>query len=1161
MVLDRKRVACPLRVGGEVLPQVEEFKYLGVLFASEGKMEPELERLHLEEERRQEEENKMLQEMDEGQRMEYLHRKEQEEEEKRTKEEERKRREEEAASRAAEGGQAAGRAALQIYQASGCLTTGTGMIEYFLNDSVNMSKDLNTGDPRAYLAVAHAAALPVMWVTMKTTFDWDHTSQPPRKVYAKVLERRIRPIVDPWFRRNNAVFVLGRGILDQLYTLRRVLEGLWEFANQSTCALWIWRRHSTVSLMVFCGECSLNDVVLLASSGQDLQHVLGRFAAECEVAGMRISTSKSKAMVLDWKRVACPLRVGGEVLPQVVEFKYLGVLFTTELERLHLEEERRQEKENKMLQEIDEGQRMEYLHRKEQEEEEKEDERRGAQEERGGGRLTGCRGGQAAGGAALQMALLQQQLAFKRGLVLEAGGLEKTQGISRPCRKDELVAIADHFQISVSKHLIKRELKAQVIGKLVEMNVFDLSAPPDAAVQDESALSEAVCSRGEFPGAAAAPVSQGVDFRAEGRVKTPVTLPRYDPLSPASSASRDEARLKVCLAHLQMEAQEKAQVRQAQLDFQLQVKRLEIEADKAVRLRQLELASQREAHQIEASSMATSISSISPGLPPNSFDISKHISLVPIFRETEVDAYFSAFERIATALHWPIDMWALLLQCKIHGKAQEAVSALPLEDSLNYDTVKTAILRIYELVPEAYRQKFRGHKRGSTQTYVEFAREKGTLFDKWCAACKVEDFASLRELILLKEFKKCLPERLVVHLNEQKVKTLSVAAVLADEYVLMHKTVFPPLSTEKRPMAVNPSSAPKVTAPGKEERECYYCHKTGHVIANCLLLKRKEQQQTPPGAQRPKGIGLINSDPPILPIELCEDEAPDPCFQPFVFDGLVSLTGEPNDQKPVRILRDTGGSQSVILSDVLPFSSKSACGYSTVLSGIEMGYIPRPLHRVHVQSELISGFFPVAVCPALPIRGIVFLMGNDIAGGKVTPILEILDTPPKYPAITESTNAQNTLFPSCVITRAQARKQDEINLADSILMPVFSGDPDPESALLPVSYERCQKGETGGNPYWQIRRQQSEQRCPDFPHPRHFLQLFRGDPEAFPGQPRDIVSPACPGSSPRPPPGGTCLEHLPREASRGHPKQMPKPPQLTASRCEGAAALLRAPPE
>ncbi|KAI3373810.1 hypothetical protein L3Q82_021969 [Scortum barcoo] len=70
-------------------------------------------------------------------------------------------------------------------------------------------------------------------------------------------------------------------------------------------------------------------LVRIAGS-QDLQHVLERFAAECEAAGMRISTSKSEAMVLDRKRVACPLQVGGEVLPQVEEFKYLGVLFTSE---------------------------------------------------------------------------------------------------------------------------------------------------------------------------------------------------------------------------------------------------------------------------------------------------------------------------------------------------------------------------------------------------------------------------------------------------------------------------------------------------------------------------------------------------------------------------------------------------------------------------------------------------------------------------------------------------------------------------------------------------------------------------------------------------------------------------------------------------------------
>ncbi|KAK3528750.1 hypothetical protein QTP70_011199 [Hemibagrus guttatus] len=44
MVLDRKKVACTLQVGGEFLPQVEEFKYLGVLFTSEGRMDREIDR-------------------------------------------------------------------------------------------------------------------------------------------------------------------------------------------------------------------------------------------------------------------------------------------------------------------------------------------------------------------------------------------------------------------------------------------------------------------------------------------------------------------------------------------------------------------------------------------------------------------------------------------------------------------------------------------------------------------------------------------------------------------------------------------------------------------------------------------------------------------------------------------------------------------------------------------------------------------------------------------------------------------------------------------------------------------------------------------------------------------------------------------------------------
>ncbi|KAI3357835.1 hypothetical protein L3Q82_016224 [Scortum barcoo] len=179
----------------------------------------------------------------------------------------------------------------------------------------------------------------------------------PGKVYARVLERRIRPIVDPWIQEEQCGFRPGRGTVDQLYTLHRVLEGLWEFAQPvHMCFVDLEKAFDRVPRGILWGvlreygvrgpllravrslydrsrslvRIAGNDVVLLASSSQDLQHVLERFAAECEAAGMRISTSKSEAMVLDRKRVACPLRVGGEVLPQVEEFKYLGVLFTSE---------------------------------------------------------------------------------------------------------------------------------------------------------------------------------------------------------------------------------------------------------------------------------------------------------------------------------------------------------------------------------------------------------------------------------------------------------------------------------------------------------------------------------------------------------------------------------------------------------------------------------------------------------------------------------------------------------------------------------------------------------------------------------------------------------------------------------------------------------------
>ena len=100
------------------------------------------------------------------------------------------------------------------------------------------------------------------------------------------------------------------------------------------------------------------------------------------------------------------------------------------------------------------------------------------------------------------------------------------------------------------------------------------------------------------------------------------------------------------------------------------------------------------------------------------FDVGKCVKFVSVFCEAEVDKYFLHFEKVAKSLKWPEEEWTLLLQSSLVGKAREVYSALSIDNSAQYDVVKSAILKAYEFVPEAYRQKFRNKTNNDNQTYI-----------------------------------------------------------------------------------------------------------------------------------------------------------------------------------------------------------------------------------------------------------------------------------------------------------------------------------------------------------------------------------------------------------------------------------------------------------
>jgi len=163
------------------------------------------------------------------------------------------------------------------------------------------------------------------------------------------------------------------------------------------------------------------------------------------------------------------------------------------------------------------------------------------------------------------------------------------------------------------------------------------------------------------------------------------------------------------------------------------------------------------------------------------WDVFKYVQALPKFDEKDVEAFFILFEKVAKQMKWPQDMWVLLIQTKLVGRASEVFASLSEVISGQSDEVKKSILGACELVPELYRQRFRSLRREPGQTYLEFERLKQINFDKWIRALKIDQmYDALRKIIVLEDLKSSLLDIVRSHVEEQRVKTARSAAEMTD---------------------------------------------------------------------------------------------------------------------------------------------------------------------------------------------------------------------------------------------------------------------------------------------------------------------------------------------------------------------------------------------
>ena len=297
----------------------------------------------------------------------------------------------------------------------------------------------------------------------------------------------------------------------------------------------------------------------------------------------------------------------------------------------------------------------------------------------------------------------------------------------------------------------------------------------------------------------------------------------------------------------------------------------------------------------------------------HSFDV-RNLRLLPPFNERDPDSFFVAFERVATARGWPNADCALMLQCVLTGKTQEAYSSLSLEDGSSYVKVKSAVLKAYERVPAAYRQRFSLWERRNGQTYVEFARDISNNFKRWLSAL---DVTTLCDLVIFQQFKNMLPRWIATYISERRITTAAGAAVSADEYVLIHKGSFKERAVDRddagrRGYGSGVASSDQACAVRTSSLKSDFksrvkldCRESGHWKVDCPVLQAKNKG----GRSYVKSMAAASSAGRSGgPFSLCEPDVLE-AYIPFIRDGFVSLVG--SDVKvPIKILRDTGAYDS-----------------------------------------------------------------------------------------------------------------------------------------------------------------------------------------------------------------------------------------------------------
>ena len=189
----------------------------------------------------------------------------------------------------------------------------------------------------------------------------------------------------------------------------------------------------------------------------------------------------------------------------------------------------------------------------------------------------------------------------------------------------------------------------------------------------------------------------------------------------------------------------------------------------------------------------------------------------------------------------------MVLSSLLTGKSLDVYARLPDEEATDYDKIKIALQKRYNLTEEGFRLKFRKSTPEEDENPAQFITRIGKHLDKWTDLGGATDSKMLKTLLIKEQFLNMCNKHLAIHLKEKPFVNMQEMCDRAERYLESHKQKLAndneqkaeetngldtDSHTEKRQSYTEQRQKQSYTEQ-RQMKNCYNCGKLGHVRSNC----------------------------------------------------------------------------------------------------------------------------------------------------------------------------------------------------------------------------------------------------------------------------------------------------------------------------------------